>query len=76
MSSQSGISFGTAIILLSLGIACFTGAGGGERPVCDIGADYSLTVEDYPETIRRHTEVVRKHPDDALAHYHLGLPKE
>ena len=73
MSSQGGVSFGTAIILLSLGIALFTGAGGGERLVCDVGADYSLTVEDYPETIRRHTEVVRKHPDDALAHYHLGF---
>ncbi len=73
MRSRSGISFGTAIILLSLGIACFVGAGGGERLVCDVGADYALGLEDYPEAIRRHTEVVRKHPDDALAHYHLGF---
>ena len=73
MGSRNGISFGTAILLLSLGIACFVGAGGGERLVCDVGADYALGVEDYPEAIRRHAEVVRKDPDDALAHYHLGF---
>src|SRR6266852_9032114 len=73
MSTRSGISFGTAILLLSLGIACFTGVGGGERLVCDVGADYALGGEDYPAAIRLHTEVVRKDPNDALAHYHLGF---
>jgi tetratricopeptide (TPR) repeat protein len=48
-------------------------AGGAEQQICDIGADYSLGVEDYPEAIRRHVEVVLKNPDDALAHYHLGF---
>jgi tetratricopeptide (TPR) repeat protein len=73
MSSRNGISFGTAILLLSIGIAFFTGAGGGERLVCDVGADYALGVEDYPKAIRLHSEVVREHPGDALAHYHLGF---
>ena len=73
MSSRGGISFGTAILLLSLGIAFFTGAGGGERLVCDVGADYALGVENYSEAIRLHNEVVRKDPNDALAHYHLGF---
>jgi Flp pilus assembly protein TadD len=48
-------------------------AGGTEEQVCDVGADYSLGIEDYSETIRRHVEVVREHPDNALAHYHLGF---
>ena len=73
MSSRNGISFGTAIVLLSLGIACFTAAGGGERQICDVGADYALGGEDYPAAIRLHTAVVREHPDNALAHYHLGF---
>ena len=63
----------TAILLLSLSIARNAIAGGAEEQVCDVGADYSLGVEDYPEAIRRHVEVVRKHPDNALAHYHLGF---
>jgi Flp pilus assembly protein TadD len=48
-------------------------AGTVDDPVCDVGADYSLGVEDYPEAIRLHREVLRKHPNNALAHYHLGF---
>jgi Flp pilus assembly protein TadD len=62
-----------AILLLSVGIACIVSAGGIEQQICDVGADYSLGLEDYPEAIRLHNEVVRKHPDNALAHYHLGF---
>jgi Flp pilus assembly protein TadD len=69
------IWFGAAILLvsLSLGVARNATAGGGERQVCDVRADYALGVEDYSEAIRLHTEIVREHPDDALAHYHLGF---
>ncbi len=63
----------TAVLLLSLRIAGNAIAGGTEEQVCDVGADYSLGIEDYSETIRRHVEVVREHPDNALAHYHLGF---
>jgi Flp pilus assembly protein TadD len=65
--------FRAAILLLSLGISRIAGAGGSERQVCDVGADYALGIEDYSEAIRLHTEVVRKHPDNVLAHYHLGF---
>jgi tetratricopeptide (TPR) repeat protein len=67
------VPFAAAILLLSGGIVCNAGAGGGEQQVCDVGADYFLGVEDYPEAIRLHREVVRKFPDNALAHYHLGF---
>jgi tetratricopeptide (TPR) repeat protein len=63
----------TAILVLSLSIACIASSGGIEQQICDVGADYSLGVEDYPQAIRLHNEVVRKHPDNALAHYHLGF---
>src|SRR5208283_3669204 len=66
-------SFGAAILLFSLGVVCNAGAGGGGDQICDVGADYSLGVEDYPEAIRLHSEVLRKHPENALAHYHLGF---
>jgi len=62
-----------AILLLSVGIACIASAGGIEQQICDVGADYSLGVEDYPQAIRLHNEVVRQHPENALAHYHLGF---
>jgi hypothetical protein len=62
-----------AILLLSVGIAYVARAGGIEHQMCDVAADYSLSVEDYPEAIRLHNEVVRKHPDNALAYYHLGF---
>jgi len=62
-----------AILLHSLSIACIASAGGIEPQICDVGADYSLGVEDYPQAIRLHNEAVRKHPDNALAHYHLGF---
>jgi len=67
------IAFVSAILLLSLGIACNASADGSEQQICDVGADYALGVENYPEAVRLHTEVVRKRPDDALAHYHLGF---
>ena len=73
MSSRNRIAFGTAILLLSLGIARMARAAGGGQQVCDVRADYALGIEDYTETIRLHAEVVREHPDDALAHYHLGF---
>jgi Flp pilus assembly protein TadD len=62
-----------AISLPSIWIPNTAIAGGAEQQVCDVGADYSLGVEDYSEATRRHIEVVRKHPDNALAHYHLGF---
>ena len=62
-----------AILLLSLSIGRNAIAGSAEEQVCDVGADYSLGVEDYSESIRRHVEVLREHPDNALAHYHLGF---
>jgi Flp pilus assembly protein TadD len=68
-----GNAFGAAILVLSLSIGCNAIAGRAEEQVCDVGADYTLGVEDYPEAIRLHREVVRKHPDNALAHYHLGF---
>jgi tetratricopeptide (TPR) repeat protein len=61
------------VLLLSLWIGSNSIANGAEEQVCDVGADYSLGVEDYAESIRLHDEVVRKHPDNALAHYHLGF---
>ena len=48
-------------------------AGGAEQQVCDVGADFSLGIEDYSEAIRLHSEVVHKFPENALAHYHLGF---
>src|SRR3984957_4539495 len=73
MCSWNRIAFGTAILLLSLGIARMASAAGGEQQVCDVRADYALGVEDYREAIRLHAEVVHEHPDNALAHYHLGF---
>ena len=73
MCSRNRIAFGTAILLLSLGIARMTRAAGGEQQVCDVRADYVLGIEDYREAIRLHAEVVHEHPDNALAHYHLGF---
>jgi tetratricopeptide (TPR) repeat protein len=61
-----------ATILLLFWIPDNSIAGGVEEQVCDVGADYSLGVEDYVEAIRLHSEVLRKHPKNALAHYHLG----
>ena len=54
-----GKALGTAILLLSLSIARNAIAGRAEEQVCDVGADYSLGVEDYSEAIRLHIEVVR-----------------
>jgi tetratricopeptide (TPR) repeat protein len=73
VTTWNRIAFVAAILLLTLGIARIACAGGGERQVCDVGADYALGVENYSEAIRLHAEVVRKHPDNALAHYHLGF---
>src|SRR5271165_6075949 len=67
------VSVVAAISLLSLSIGRNAIAGSVKAQVCDIGADYSLGIEDYAEAIRRHVEVVREHPDNALAHYHLGF---
>jgi len=61
------------ILLLSLWVPNYAIAGGAEPQVCDVGADYSLGVEDYSEAVRRHVEIVRKFPHNALAHYHLGF---
>jgi Flp pilus assembly protein TadD len=63
----------TAFLLLSLAIGTSSIAGAADGQVCDVGADYSLGVEDYSGAIRRHVEVVRQHPDNAIAHYHLGF---
>jgi tetratricopeptide (TPR) repeat protein len=71
--SRNKITFGAAILLLSLGIARIASADGAEQQVCDVRADYALGVEDYSEAIRLHAELIRKHPDNALAHYHLGF---
>ena len=61
------------ISLLSIWLPKVAIAGGDEQQVCDVGADYSLGVENYLEAIRLHVEVVRKQPGNALAHYHLGF---
>ncbi len=63
----------TTALLLSSWIPSRAIAGGVDKEVCDVGADYSLGVEDYKDAIRRHVDVLRKHPDNALAHYHLGF---
>ena len=73
MCTRNRITFGVAILMLSLGIARIASADGDEQQVCDVRADYALGVEDYSEAIRLHAEVIRKHPDNALAHYHLGF---
>jgi tetratricopeptide (TPR) repeat protein len=73
MCSRNKVTFGAAILMLSLGIAGIASSAGGEQQVCDVRADYALGVEDYSEAIRLHTELIRKHPDNALAHYHLGF---
>jgi hypothetical protein len=63
-----------AALTLSLSIPNRAHAGGIDQPqICDVGADYSLGIEDYPDAIRRHLDIVRAHPEDALAHYHLGF---
>src|SRR5208283_2579995 len=62
-----------AILLLSLSIGRNAIAGSAEEQVCNVGADYSLGVEDYSEAIRRHVQVLNEHPDNAVAHYHLGF---
>ena len=51
-----------AILLLLLLIVDNEIAGGTEQQVCDVGADYSLGVEDYAEAIRLHVQVVHKFP--------------
>jgi tetratricopeptide (TPR) repeat protein len=48
-------------------------AGGDEEQVCDLGADYSLGIEDYADAIRLYHQIVRRTPNNALAHYHLGF---
>ena len=73
MRSIALVIIAVVISLLSIWIPNRAIAGGVEQQVCDVGADYSLGVEDYAETIRRHLEIVRNHPDNALAHYHLGF---
>jgi Flp pilus assembly protein TadD len=67
------VTIAAMVLLLSSWITNDAIAGGVERQVCDVSADYSLGIEDYPEAIRRHVDVVRKNPDNALAHYHLGF---
>jgi Flp pilus assembly protein TadD len=62
-----------AILLLLLLIVDNEIAGGTEEQVCDVGADYSLGVEDYADALRLHLQVVHKFPENALAHYHLGF---
>jgi Flp pilus assembly protein TadD len=67
------VRIAATILLFTLWIPNNAIAGGAEHQVCDVGADYSLGIEDYSEAIHRHVDVVRKHPDNALAHYHLGF---
>ena len=73
MCHRNKITFGAAILMLTLGIARIASAARGEQQVCDVRADYALGVEDYSEAIRLHADLIRKHPDNALAHYHLGF---
>jgi Flp pilus assembly protein TadD len=73
LRSFSPVLIAATIMLLSLWIPGYGIAGGAREQVCDVGADYSLGVEDYSEAIRLHREIVRKHPRNALAHYHLGF---
>lgn len=54
----------TAALPLSLWTPNVTSAGGDEQEVCDVGADYSLGIEDYSEAIRRHVEILRRDADN------------
>ncbi len=72
----ASLVFTATIFLLSFLIGGNSIAGAAEEQVCDVGADYSLGVEDYSEAIRRHIQVLNEHPDNALAHYHLGFALE
>jgi len=73
ITKLASLAFGAAIVLLSILIGGNSIAGGADEQVCDVGADYPLSVEDYTEAIRRHVKVLNGHPDDALSHYHLGF---
>src|SRR5262249_28994986 len=64
-----------AFLLLSFAIGTSPVASAADEQICEVGADYSLGVEDYSEAIRRHVDVVRQHPENALAHYHLGFAR-
>jgi len=65
--------FASTIFLLLFLIGGISIASVAEEQVCNVGADYSLGVEDYSEAIRRHVQVLNEHPDNAVAHYHLGF---
>lgn len=65
--------FAAIVVLLSLPMGGNSFAGVNDKQACDVGADYSLGVEDYTEAIHRHAQVLKDHPDDAVAHYHLGF---
>jgi tetratricopeptide (TPR) repeat protein len=65
--------FAAIVVLLSLPMGGNSIAGVNDEQACDVGADYSLGVEDYTEAIRCHVQVLKDHPDDAVAHYHLGF---
>jgi Flp pilus assembly protein TadD len=69
----ASLVFTATVFLLSFLIGGNSIAGVAEEQVCDVGADYSLGVEDYSEAIRRHVQVLNEHPDNAVAHYHLGF---
>jgi len=69
----ASLLFTATIFLLSFLTGGNSIAGVAEEQVCDVGADYSLGVEDYSEAIHRHLQVLNEHPDNAVAHYHLGF---
>jgi Flp pilus assembly protein TadD len=69
----ASLVFSATIFLLSFLIGGNSIAGVAEEQVCDVGADYSLGVENYSEAIRRHVQVLNEHPDNPVAHYHLGF---
>jgi tetratricopeptide (TPR) repeat protein len=69
----ASLMFTTTFFLLSFLIGGKSIAGVVQEQVCNVGADYSLGVEDYAEAIRRHVRVLNEHPYNAVAHYHLGF---
>jgi Flp pilus assembly protein TadD len=69
----ASLMFTTTFFLLSFLIGGKSIAGVVQEQVCNVGADYSLGVEDYAGAIRRHVQVLNEHPDNAVAHYHLGF---
>jgi Flp pilus assembly protein TadD len=60
-------------LLASLPTSKVSAASVTEGRVCDLTADYFLSIGDYLETIRLHRELLKAQPSNSLAYYHLGF---